>query len=296
MDVGDVAQNRLVLRDKHIRAVGVHLLPRRQLRAGIGAGQSGTGGTVAISGGIVDARGGSPGAGIGGGNNGQGPSVSVSGGTVVAQGSNTVDVGPSAGGSTSTSAQTVLVTGGSLRASRFDPAPSGAAGRVWCVTVTNLPPNALVEGLQGLPAGYGARDLYADADGRLYLWLPNGDYELRIAPDDLWTATVAGRDVVATYLSTAKPDSIAIASVAVAEDAVTLVAVVEPASWLEAHPDGLRVRAWAPLLPLPDAASADGLLDPATVTIAVTDPAAGEATLVLPAPASSTRFYRVEAP
>jgi hypothetical protein len=158
------------------------------------------------------------------------------------------------------------------------------------VTVTNLPPNALVEGLQGLPAGYGDHDLYADADGALYLWLPDGDHELCIAPDDHWTATVAGKDVVAAYRSTAKPDSITIDSIALAEDAVTLVVSVEPASWLEAHAAELRVRA-SETLPV-----ADGdLLDPATVSIAA-DPATGDATLVLPAPGPDTQFYRVEAP
>ncbi len=260
--------------------------------AGIGAGNSGTGGSVSISGGLVDASGGIPGAGLGGGGSGKGPSVSISGGTVVAEGHNTPDVGRSSGSVTSSSTQTILLTGGSLhaKAPRCEPDPGNGVERVWCVTVTNLPPNALVEGLQGLPAGYGAHDLYADADGKLYLWLPAGDYELRIAPDDLWTATVADKNVVATYRSVAKPDSIVIDSIAVAEDAVTLVVTVAPASWLEAHAGDLRVRA-SDTLPV----SAGELLDPAAVAIAA-DPATGEATLVLPSPAPPSRFYRVEIP
>ena len=259
--------------------------------AGIGAGNGGTGGSISISGGLVDASGGIPGAGLGGGGSGNGPSVSISGGTVFAEGHNTADIGPSAGRVTSASTQAVLLTGGSLRiANRCEPPASNGTERVWCVTVTNLPPAALVEGLQGVPAGYGANDLYADADGKLYLWLPAADYELRIAPDDLWTATVADKNVVATYRSVAKPDSIVIDSIAVAEDAVTLVVTVAPAVWLEAHAGDLRVRA-SDTLPV----SAGELLDPAAVAIAA-DPATGEATLVLPSPALPVRLYRVEVP
>ena len=47
-----------------------------------------------------------------------------------------------------------------------------------------------------LPASagsYGTRDLYADANGDLYLWLPDGDYRFE-ANGRGYTATVDGAD------------------------------------------------------------------------------------------------------
>ena len=53
--------------------------------SGIGGGNGGNGGTVNISGGTVETKGGSGGAGIGGGNGGRNGKITISGGTVSAQ-------------------------------------------------------------------------------------------------------------------------------------------------------------------------------------------------------------------
>lgn len=67
----------------------------------------------------------------------------------------------------------VTITGGSVNCSSFELAPSNGMERVWCVTVTNLVPGSVVRP-SGL-TGYGVEDIVADAAGRIYLWLPDGD-------------------------------------------------------------------------------------------------------------------------
>ena len=66
-----------------------------------------------------------------------------------------------------------IITGGSVNCSSFELAPSNGTERVWCVTVTNLVPGSVVRP-SGL-MGYDVEDIVADAVGRIYLWLPNGD-------------------------------------------------------------------------------------------------------------------------
>ena len=163
--------------------------------AGIGGGYKGAGGTVAISGGRVSATGGEYGAGIGGGNSGAGGAVTISGGTVFAQGGvGGADIGP---GDYGTASGSNTFTGGSIRLANdtIAPAPSNGAARVWCVTVPDLEPGAAV--VVALPGSYGVNDLFADDSGKIYLWLPNGDYAF-MAGGIGYTATVAGASATAT--------------------------------------------------------------------------------------------------
>ena len=163
--------------------------------AGIGGGYKGAGGTVAISGGRVSATGGEYGAGIGGGSSGAGGAVTISGGTVFAQGGvGGADIGP---GDYGTASGSNTFTGGSIRLANdtIAPAPSNGAARVWCVTVPDLEPGAAV--VVALPGSYGVNDLFADDSGKIYLWLPNGDYAF-MAGGIGYTATVAGASATAT--------------------------------------------------------------------------------------------------
>ena len=154
------------------------------LGAGIGAGNRGAdGGRTTISGGIVTAAGGTYGAGIGGasdnGTGGDGGIVEISGGTVFPSGLNgSSDIGIGRDGSVGTASTTI--SGGSVRATgALRPLPWSNAGRIYCVTVSGFEPGAAVT-LDGLDSGaidaYGDNDLYADEDGKIYLWLPNGTY------------------------------------------------------------------------------------------------------------------------
>ena len=154
-------------------AAGALTVTGGTMGAGIGGGSKGTGGTVTISGGYQ----------------GKGGTVTISGGTVFAQGNNGgADIGPGASGMGS-GANTF--TGGSIRLANdsISPTPTDNATHVWCVTVTNLTPNAAIVVTALDP--YGVSDLFADENGKLYLWLPDGDYTF-VAGNAGYTATVDG--------------------------------------------------------------------------------------------------------
>jgi len=172
---------------------------------------AGPGGTVNITGGRVSATGGKCAAGIGGGTGqrvagSEGATLTVSGGTVFAIGGagGAPGIGPGLGnvregetGDLPEASGTSLFTGGSIRidGGYAAAAPSNNTERVWCMTVTNLTPNAAVV-VTALGA-YGVNDLYADAVGKLYLWLPNDDYAFT-AGGFGYTATVDGAAATAT--------------------------------------------------------------------------------------------------
>ena len=59
----------------------------------------------------------------------------------------------------------------------------------------DIEPGAAV--VVALPGSYGVNDLFADDSGKLYLWLPNGDYAF-MAGGTGYTATVAGASATAT--------------------------------------------------------------------------------------------------
>ena len=179
------------------------------LSAGIGGGDSDPGGTVIISGGQVTATGGRGAAGIGGGGNynniaGEGATLSISGGTVFAIGGEGGGPGigggvnnAEGGGTTPNVSGTSTFTGGSIRIDNGYAAddPTNGTDRVWCVTVPELTPNAPIE-VTSLGT-YGVNDLFADNDGKLYLWLPNNNYNFTAGTGN-YEATVADADTTAT--------------------------------------------------------------------------------------------------
>ncbi|HEX2986174.1 MAG TPA: Ig-like domain-containing protein [Caproiciproducens sp.] len=130
--------------------------------AGIGGGKKGNGGIITINGGTVKATGGDSGAGIGGGSDGAGGTVYISGSSVKANGhSGGEAIGKGAGGT----------SGGTLQNNSTDRTP------VYLTTVT-LPSQsaALITGLSLKQGGssyvYGINSMKADANGKLYLYLP----------------------------------------------------------------------------------------------------------------------------
>ena len=148
--------------------------------AGIGAGNGRNCGTVTISGGIVTARGGDGGAGIGGGASpfgGDGGAITITKGTVTATGGKgAADIGSGEYGP----ATAVTIGGGSVLATRSEirGAPKNASGEVvHCVTVEGLMPDEFVSvGRLKAYYGYETAGIYADAAGKIGLWLPNGNY------------------------------------------------------------------------------------------------------------------------
>lgn len=88
--------------------------------AGIGGGSSGNGGTIIISGGTLSATGGTStyygGAGIGGGNSGTGGYIKISGGTIVASGGGSSGGGAGIGGGYGNYGGTIVISGGKIAA------------------------------------------------------------------------------------------------------------------------------------------------------------------------------------
>ena len=183
--------------------------------AGIGGGTSGNGSDanteqckITISGGQVKATGGANGAGIGSGNQcSKGASVNITGGTVVASGapdeygSTPDDIGVG-GYASSATTYPLKITDASVHALRhtnsslcMSPVPSNGTERVWCVTVDTPSTNELVSVwcLDGYTEG---TQVYADEDGKIYLWLPNGTY-IFAAGNQIFKVTVNGADTTA---------------------------------------------------------------------------------------------------
>lgn len=141
----------------------------------IGTGRAGKkGGVIAISGGKIstaisgDNNYGYP---IGGGYESSGGTIEISGGTVTAKGG-LGGIGAPASGSV------VTITGGSVfQTERNNPAPTDGSQRVYRVTTTVLNGTAPVKNAKVTvrgPRGYGVNDIYTDANGKLYFYLPNG--------------------------------------------------------------------------------------------------------------------------
>ena len=254
--------------------------------AGIGGGGSNSEGSVEITGGRVEAVAGSGGgACIGaGGEGGAYGGVTISGGTVVAP---TDETWTHAIGNSwsATSVGPVTITGGSINANpdHVDPAPSNGTARVSRVVVDGLTPGAAVA-FDGLPEYYGKSGIYADADGKAYLWLPE-DWTTPVAPKLFAAApkkgllgassgtshkfAANGYSYMVTIDSSAggavaeKGDPLQIESLKVdgfaVEDGWLVISVTaSPATWLYGFADTLKIRA-SETLPIPD--TDDALLD-----------------------------------
>ena len=85
----------------------------KQYTAGIGGGESKSGGTITIGDGTVTATGGKFGAGIGGGSGGAGGTINISGGTVTATGA---DQGAGIGGGLNSAGGTIIISDGNVTA------------------------------------------------------------------------------------------------------------------------------------------------------------------------------------
>ncbi|MBQ6328138.1 MAG: hypothetical protein IJI35_03910 [Kiritimatiellae bacterium] len=164
---------------------------------------------VSISGGQVMAVGGEAASGIGAGYwDPQCAAVNITGGTVVATGGSGTygripdDIGLGGYDPYEDQFFPLTIKGASVHAANrtasneyVKPAPSNGTERVWCVTVATEKTNELVsvEYLDGFSEN---SDIYADQDGKIYLWLPNGTYTFS-AGYQMYTATVAGADTTA---------------------------------------------------------------------------------------------------
>ena len=164
---------------------------------------------VSISGGQVMAVGGEAASGIGAGYwDPQCAAVNITGGTVVATGGSGTygripdDIGLGGYDPYEDQFFPLTIKGASVHAANrtasneyAKPAPSNGTERVWCVTVATEKTNELVnvEYLDGFSEN---SDIYADQDGKIYLWLPNGTYTFS-AGYQMYTATVAGADTTA---------------------------------------------------------------------------------------------------
>ena len=161
------------------------------------------------------------------------------------------------------------------------------------VTISAAEPHTYTDTWGQLALQDGYHDLVADAEGRLHVWLPDGDYRFSIGGmEGTWRAGVSGADVVADFAVVPELEELHIDSMAVSGGAVAIVVSSVPSGWIGAGAASLRVRA-AAVLPLPGGDAA--LLSRGDVGIAVNGD--GTATLTIPRAADAPRmFYRVEAP
>ena len=205
---------------------GLHVPAGAEIRIGSRFGECG----------VLSVFGGRYAAGIGGGDEEDAGTIEILGGTVVAVmgGRGDADIGGGADGA----GATVTITGGSIKAETIANAPVNAAGQVvWCVTVTNLVPGSVVRP-SGL-TGYGVDGIMADVEGKIYLWLPDGEHAFT-ANGLRYAATVAGTAVTATCVGPAavSPSRLEVTSIEVADGVARLglatdLGAEDFAAWLE---------------------------------------------------------------
>ena len=159
-----------------------------------------------------------------------------------------------------------------------------------CLVVPDLEPNAPVS-FSGLPDYYNTTGICANAEGKVYLYLPavlaESDGIFFSANDKSYRAVVYNGTSASTATVVAPPTSLHVESVTVGSNSVTLVASAVPPEWLGKYHKLLRVRA-AEEIPL---AEGGDVIRPADVGI-VTN-ADGTATITLPRTDAARMFYKV---
>jgi len=260
--------------------------------AGIGGGYMGRTGRVYVYGGNVTAVGGNNGAGIGGGTGCSGVADIYGGVVNAASGSNAAGIGTSK--RTIEFGAPVTITGGAIytEASSVHNAPTNSNDEaVYPVDfVAVAAANAKIDSLEivrdGNPFAYGTNDIYADTNGTLRVWLPDGDYGVTV--DGVPCAvTVDGAAAEATRHSVL--ESLKIESIVVGDNDMTLVVSSVPDGWAASSAELLRVRA-GETLPLAD--GDDALLPVDGVSIVPKDN--GTAVVIVPRTSAVARFFRVE--
>ena len=163
-------------------------------------------------------------------------------------------------------------------------ARNGSQALLWCVTVPGFTPGATVT-LKRLD-GYGTTDIFADATGCVYLWLPYGTHRF-VANGTLYAAAVNAMDVTAVVM--AEPDGLTITGIVLTDTAVKITVASDPADWMADGRETLCVRAGTTL---PLSAGNEALLDQSQVSTTIN--ADGTATISFPRPTTSPMFYRIE--
>jgi len=273
-------------------------------------------GNIYITGGRIDAESSGSAAAIGASYNGTCGTIKISGGTVSAKSASGQAIGE--GGNYAD--QTVYITGGSVRTtdgSIATTAKNDSHAALVCVAVPGLAPYSAVA-FDNLPDYYGKNDIYADADGKVYLWLPE-DWEephvsllMAASPKKglLGAPSGTAHTFVAngySYTVTIDPDaggavadkgdplpleSLRIDDFAIEDGYLAIKVTAKPATWIYGFADLLKIRA-SEALPIPD--SKDALLDLSAAELTLEDQ--DSATIVVPRPKSGTdRFYRIEGP
>ena len=202
--------------------------------AGIGSGHGGTSGDINISGGNIQAYGGIytlktyastyrfRGAGIGGGcsSHSQNCKIVISGGTIAAGGKGFADTDDHyaadiGNGYNGTDGYSVTIVGGSVKpldsserafnqsmtdfSERIVPRNSGDS-KVLKVTLDGFTPNGKTDFSMN---GYGSNDIYADDDGKIYLWLASGTYKYSIGTTNYYLVVQSD----GSYASEVMPDA-----------------------------------------------------------------------------------------
>ena len=204
----------------------------------------------------------------------------VSGGTVVPTVPASSDrcIGDGSGNNTSAPGE-VRFTGGSIDAAldMVNPAATNGNGvAVFPVAVSNLTANAKVA-FDGLPSYYGTTDIYADEEGKVYLWLPEDWDEggitprlLAASPRRLLGATpgashtfsangysytvsipAGGGEAVAERGEALELSELKITGFSVADGWIVISVNASPATWMYGFGDRLRVYV-SETLPVPD--------------------------------------------
>ena len=245
--------------------------------------------------------------------------IVISGGTVEAE----TTSGQAIGTGGAFSQQTVVITGGSVKATDAGAATvavNASDAALSCVEVSGLAAGTVVA-FDGLPEGYGTTCIYADADGKAYLWLPE-DWTTPVTPKLLaasrrrltsaaglrtsgagathtfvangyrYTVEIPldGGEVVSEKGEALQLESVTIDGFAVEGGRLTIRLTARPATWLYGFVDTLRVRA-SETLPIPD--DAETLIDMSTAELRLED--GDKAVIAIPLPENfSGRFFKVE--
>ncbi len=277
--------------------------------AGIGGGLSSnlTADNIEVTGGYVTANGGSGAAGLGSGNVGSVSgdkkipegAVKISGGTVVAtKGEGVGNLGDlimSRNGNSPTGADgSLVITGGSVvgRTGKIMPCPVDAEGkRLAGVVVSNLTAKAEAPAT-GLPAGYGASDIFADEDGTVCLWLPA--VHTAAYPDEAYNFTVGGKTFKVRIVegqtgfsvgSLVEPTELAVTSLMLSASGLKMVVKTDDADWLELNAKSLKVLASS------TPAMQDGEVEELTPEVEINGD--GTATLTFELDGTGARFFKV---